>query len=78
MVLLRFQMKLASGVAEASGQERDPSSQGSKPCWRARRVILWLHSIRFDFPMSRIRFSSQEVPVRVQTVSQMPLDVTPK
>ena len=75
---LRFQIKWASGETTESGQVKEPSSQHSKPCCRERRLILQLQSTQFDLPMSRIRLSGQDAPVRVQTVRRMLLGVTPK
>ena len=75
---LHFQIKWASGETTGSGQVKELSSQHSKPCCRERRLILRLQSTQFDLPMSTIRLSGQDVPVRVQMVRWMPLGVTPK
>ena len=45
----------ASGAAVASGQGREPSSQGSNPCWRVTRVSVRLHSTQLYFPRSGMR-----------------------
>jgi hypothetical protein len=73
-----FQIKCVSEEREASGQDREPSSQGSNPCWSASKDRLLLHSSQFALPRSRMRSEGQVVPARVQTVRRMPLGVTPK
>jgi hypothetical protein len=74
----RFQMKCASGERDASGQDREPSSQGSNPCWSASKERCSLHSSQFALLRSRMRSEGQDVPARVQTVRRMPLAVIPK